>query len=82
MAVVQVELTDEETRRLIEVAAENRLTVDSLIHEAVVEKLLRAKPFRTDEMRRRAVAAAGRFHAAENDLGPNHDKYLTKAFEP
>jgi len=32
------------------------------------------------EVRRRAIAAAGRFHSGTGDLAARHDDYLTEAF--
>jgi len=32
------------------------------------------------ELRRRAAAAAGRFHSGSADLSSNHDKYLEEAY--
>lgn len=33
------------------------------------------------EERRRAIAAAGRFHSGASDISAKHDKYLVEAFQ-
>lgn len=33
-----------------------------------------------EERRKRAIAAAGRFHSGSNDLGESHDRHLEEAY--
>jgi Arc/MetJ-type ribon-helix-helix transcriptional regulator len=35
-----------------------------------------------EELRRRAIAAAGRFRSGISDLSSNHDKYLEDSYKP
>jgi hypothetical protein len=34
----------------------------------------------TEERRRRAIAAAGRFHSGASDISVDHDEYLVETF--
>lgn len=82
MVQKMVRLTEEQAEELEQRARLGDRSVEDLLCDAV-ERLLKtpitwAHP--TEEQRRRAKEAAGRFEAKETDLGVNHDKYLAEAY--
>ena len=83
MAVAHVRLTDDELRALQEVAAKEERTVEELLRSRV-EPLLREHeqdaPVDREELKRRALAAIGRFRSGLKDLSTEHDKYLDEAY--
>lgn len=81
MVPAEVELTDEEASKLDELARERRVPSSGLIREAVVQLLTPRGLLATDERRRRALAASGRFSSDVTDLSRNHDAYLAEAYE-
>lgn len=78
MVTWNVELTEEQNRRLEEIAAERHRSVSELIREGVAE-LLRTEeqPVRQD-LKRRAAALSGRFRSGLQDLSVDHDRYLVE----
>ncbi len=82
MVVVQTEVTDEEARRLEEMARDRSVPVPDLIHEAVKQLVGTGGLLAKDERRRRAAAAIGSIDFGDvTDLAENHDKYLAEAYE-
>jgi len=78
MLRTQIRLTEEQSLTLKSLAAERRISVAEVIRQAV-EDLLRQNPTSSRaEMKRRALAAAGRFRSGEKDLSKRHDEYLAE----
>jgi predicted transcriptional regulator len=81
MVIRQIELTEEQDRRLEEVASRQGRSVSELLRERVNAVLHEEEPeVPREEFRRRALAAAGRFNSGLPDLGTNHDCYLEENF--
>ncbi len=80
MVVTQVELSDDEAKRLQEIAEERQLSVADLIHDAIADRLRRPGEPTLAERRRRALAVVGKYQSEVTDLGRNHDTYLVEAF--
>jgi len=80
MVRTQIQLTDEQSRKLKELAAKEGKSVAELIRNSVDIMLKVNASLDEDEKRRRALAAAGRFHAGDTDLAEAHDRYLEQAF--
>jgi predicted transcriptional regulator len=76
----QIQLTDEQMRALKALAAARRTSVAKLIRQSVDELLRHAGGIDAADRRRRAIAAAGRFHSGQGDISTNHDDYLTEAY--
>jgi len=77
MIRTQVQLTEEQFRKLKRVAAERRVSMATLVREAV------DRSFTQDDRARRrarAIAVVGKFRSGERDVGRNHDRYLADAF--
>ena len=80
MQHTQVELTDEQLRRLRELAEKRGRTVADVIRESVDTYIARAE--RDDEeLRARAIAIGGKFRSGLGDVAENHDEYLAQAIE-
>jgi hypothetical protein len=76
MLRTQIRLTEEQSLALKSLAEKRRISVAELIRQ-VVDDLLRESPtLSRAEMKRRALAAAGRFRSGEKDLSTGHDDYL------
>jgi hypothetical protein len=81
MVIRQIELTEEQDRRLEEVASRQGRSVSELLRERVDAVLHEEEPaVPREELKRRALAAAGRFNSGLPDLGTNHDRYLEEDF--
>jgi hypothetical protein len=73
-------LTEEQLQRLEILAAEQGRSISELIRQSVDEVIKRAGSV-SEERRRRAVAAAGRFRSGQADISTNHDSYLAEAHQ-
>ena len=80
MRRTQVQLTDDQLRRLRELAERQGRTVAEVIRESVDHYLVRARRD-DDEVRARALAIAGKFRSGTGDIAENHDEYLAQAIE-
>lgn len=81
MIRTQVQLEERQYRVLKDLSAHYQVAVAELVREAV-DLLLQTKRevvVSADERRRRAIAAAGRFHSGKGDLAENHDVYFAEA---
>ena len=81
MVIRQIELTEEQDRRLEEVASRQGRSVSELLRERVDAVLHEEEPaVSREELKRRAAAVAGRFRSGLPDLGIAHDRYLEEDF--
>lgn len=80
MIRTQIQLTDEQARALREVAARESLSIAEVVRRGVETVLRERHVASEEEIRRRAVAAAGRFHSGGHDLAVEHDRELAEAF--
>jgi hypothetical protein len=79
MIRTQIQLTEEQSQALREMAAREKVSVAELIRRAV-NSLLQSETISMEERRRRAIAAVGRFHSGISDLAERHDEYLAEAY--
>lgn len=78
---MQIQFNEQQLRLLREQAASEQASVSAIVRRAVDDWIAaRAQPT-TDERRRRAIAAAGRFGSGHRDVAERHDDYLADAFE-
>jgi hypothetical protein len=75
----QIQLTDEQLRRLKGLAAERGVSVAELIREAVDRHL--SVGITPTDRRERMIASIGRFHSRPTDVSERHDEYLADAYE-
>ena len=81
MIRTQVQLTEEQARALRDLASTRRVSVAELIRQCVDTLIQSSREIDAEERRRRAVAAAGRFHSGVSDISAEHDKYLAEVFQ-
>jgi len=81
MLRTQIQLTEEQSQRLKTLAAREGKPVAELIRRSVDAMLASVGNLDEGEKRRRALEAAGQFHAEISDLAEGHDRYLNEAFQ-
>ncbi len=82
MIRTQVQLTEEQAQTLKSLAAARKSSVSDLIRQSIDYLIRQSAAVGEDERRRRAIAAAGRFHSGRRDISIEHDQYLAKAYQP
>ncbi len=80
MIRTQIQLTEEQARRVQQLAADRGVSMAQIIREAVEQYTAEGTVSREERVRR-AMEAAGRFRSGLRDLSVEHDKYLAEAFE-
>jgi hypothetical protein len=81
MIRTQIQLTEEQSEALKRIAAREGKTVAELVRLGVDQLILSQMAVDDRELRRRALAVAGRFHSRDEDLSADHDRYAAEAFE-
>jgi ORF6N domain len=81
MVRTQIQLTEEQSVALKRMAAAEHISMAGIVRKAV-DQVTRTGVLPEPEIRRRrAAAAAGRFHSGCGDLAEEHDRYLAEAYE-
>jgi hypothetical protein len=81
MVRTQIQLTEQQARRLKRLAAAQGRSMADLIRSSV-DALLARPDAHDDEVRRsRALRAVGRFRSGLRDLATEHDRHLAKVLE-
>ncbi len=80
MIRTQIQLTNEQARALKRLAAKEGKSVAELIRNSVDDLIRRGGDPVPEELRRRALQAAGTLNGPEN-LAADHDTYLAEAFD-
>jgi hypothetical protein len=80
MVRTQIQLTEEQSRRLKAAAAPQGISVAELVRRGVDAALAQEWAPPIEELCRRAIQAAGRFRASRRDVSRKHDAYLGEAF--
>ena len=78
MIRTQVQLIEEQVRALRSLSSARRVSVAELIRQSVGVLIRSAREINIEERRRRAIAAAGRFHSGASDISAKHDEYLAE----
>ena len=81
MIRTQIQLTQEQAQTLKAMAAARTSSVAALIRESVDLLIRRAGGVDIAERKRRAIAAAGRFHSGQADISVEHDRHLAEAYQ-
>ena len=79
MVRTQIELSEQQMKALEALANQRDISVSALVQESIDQLLQSAPTSYTEEQRRKALAAAGRFKSGLGDLSKRHDAYLTEA---
>ena len=80
MIRTQIQLTDEQARKLRELAAAEGRSVADLVRELVDRRLQHGAGPDPDDVRRRALAVVGRFRSGCGDLAEEHDRHLAEGY--
>ena len=80
MIRTQVQLTEEQAQALKNLASARQVPIAELIRQSVDILIRSSGAIDAEERRRRAIAAAGRFHSEVSDISMKHDEYLVEAF--
>ena len=81
MVRTQIQLSEAQAQALKEMADERDVSMAELIRQAVDRWLEAEHLISRDERKRRALAAAGRYHSGLTDIAEDHDRYLAEAYE-
>ena len=76
----QVQLTEEQLRRLKRLAADRDVSIAELVRNGVDTILDAAESGSQTDRTRRALAALGRFRSGRCDVAREHDRYLAEAY--
>ncbi len=80
MVRTQIQLTDEQAKRLRELSATSRESVAALIRKAVDQFIVAGNPDRST-LYRQAETVVGKYKSESDDISIRHDRYLEVAFE-
>jgi len=81
MVKTQIQLSEAQARTLKALAAAQNKSTAELIRQVVDDFLHSTGGASLVERKRRAIAAAGRFHSGVSGLSTNHDRYLVEAYQ-
>lgn len=80
MVRTQIQLTEEQSKRLKELARRDNISMAEVIRRSVDRYIAQRQGISTEERKRRLLSVAGIGASGDSDLGSEHDRYLTKAF--
>ncbi|HEY3353180.1 MAG TPA: ribbon-helix-helix protein, CopG family [Polyangia bacterium] len=80
MVRTQIQLPEAQHAALKALAAKHHVSVAEMIRRGVEQILALDHGPSTDERRRRALAAAGRFSSGRRDISARHDEYLAEDY--
>lgn len=80
MVRTQIQLTEEQACRIKAVAARKRVSQAEVIRRLVDRMLPIEEAPNEADIKRRAIAAAGKVRSGSGDLAAKHDDYLAEAF--
>jgi hypothetical protein len=79
MVRTQIQLTEEQARKVKRMAAHRGVPMAEVIRDAI-EGAIRLDT-QSEDRRKRAVSIVGKFHSGKKNVSKEHDAYLTEAFE-
>jgi len=79
MIRTQIQLTEQQAKKLRDLSADSRDSVAALIRKAVDQFLVSGQPDRS-ALYRQAVSVVGKYNSRECDISLDHDRYLEEAF--
>jgi len=82
MMRTQIQLTEEQSRRLKAASAKRGVSVAELIRRGVEELLNHESDRSTADLYERARKAAGSFRSGNRDVSVRHDEYLDETGHP
>jgi hypothetical protein len=81
MVRTQIQLTEEQAKKVKKLAAHRGVSMAEVIRGAVEEVIRSDAGAVPEERRRRALGIVGKFRSGKTDVSGEHDAYLTEAFE-
>ncbi len=81
MIRTQIQLTEEQSEALKQMAEQEGKSVAELVRMGVDQLIRSHQAVDRQELLRRALEAAGKFHSGDPDLAAQHDRYAAQAFE-
>jgi hypothetical protein len=82
MIRTQVQLSEEQSALIKQVAAERNVSMAEIIRQGVDYYLKHCAAVGREERVQRALAAAGRFGSGRSDVSARHDAHLAEAYKP
>ena len=79
MIRTQIQLTDEQAKKLRELSATGRESVAALIRKAVDQFIVSGNPDRSG-LYRQAETVVGKYNSDSGDIAIHHDRYLEADF--
>lgn len=81
MIRTQIQLTEEQSQHVKEVAERENISMAEVIRRAVDDWLLTYSGLSPEERKERALSVIGRFNSGLGNLAKNHDAYLAEAYD-
>lgn len=81
MVRTQIQLTEEQAKKVKRIAAHRGVSMAEVIRDAVEEVIRSNRHGAREEKRKRAVEVLGKFGSGKRDVSQKHDVYLSEAFE-
>ena len=80
MIRTQIQLTEKQMDSVRVAAEQEHVSVAEMIRRAIDASLARPAVPQRSEIKRRAIAIAGRYASGRADISTEHDQYLDEAF--
>jgi hypothetical protein len=80
MVRTQIQLTEEQSTNLRQLAEQENISVAELIRRSVDHYLQKRRGFSEEERKQRLLSVIGIGNSGVTDLGVNHDKYLAEIY--
>jgi hypothetical protein len=80
MIRTQIQLTEAQAQTLKAMASASQSSVAEMIRQSVDHMIRQSGGIDVVERRRRAIAAAGRFHSGQSNVSTEHDRHLVEAY--
>jgi len=81
MVRTQIQLTEEQAKKVKRIAARRGVPMAEVIRDAVEEVIRSNRHGVREEKRKQAVEILGKFRSGKRDVSKKHDAYLSEAFE-
>ena len=81
MVRTQIQLTEDQARKLKEMASERGVSVAELVREGVSDLIKDSGRVDATERINRAMQIAGKFRSRKSDISNKHDRYLADAYK-
>jgi len=79
MLRTQIQLTEDQARKLRELSLSSNQSIAALIRNAIDRFLVTGKPNRSAQYRQ-AMSLSGKYETEQPDTAVEHDRYLKEAF--